>query len=77
MVAGTGITVTVLVALVQNVVYVIMAVPAATPVTIPVELTVAIVVVLLCQVPPVVTSVSAIVDPGQTEVGPVTAAAIG
>ena len=74
---GKGITETVFVTLVHNVVYVIVAVPFATPVTIPVEPTVAIPVLLLLQVPPVVASVNAIVEPWQTDAGPVIAAAVG
>ena len=77
MLTDNGITVTVFVAFVQNVVYVIVAVPPATPVTMPVDPTVAILVLLLCQVPPEVTSVRAIVDPWQTELAPVIAAANG
>ena len=55
-----------------------MAVPADTPVTFPVaEPTVATDVLLLLQVPPLVTSDSGIEKPTQTTAGPVIAAGIG
>lgn len=55
-----------------------VAVPAATPVTIPVLLPiVATLVEELVQIPPLVASVSVIVAPTQTSVGPPIAAGLG
>jgi hypothetical protein len=54
-----------------------VAVPAATPVTTLEASTVATAVLLEDHVPPVVASLKVVVDPIQTEVGPVMAAMVG
>jgi hypothetical protein len=73
---GRALTVMLVVTLVEQplafvTVYVIMAVPLAMPVTLPVASIVAIAVLPEDQVPPVVTSARAVLDPTQTVVVPV------
>jgi hypothetical protein len=79
-VPGAGLTVTVVTAIhpVENILYVIVAVPVDTPLTIPVvSPTVAIAVLPLLQVPPPVPSASVVVAPVHTVVMPVIPAGDG